>query len=48
MVAILSRTMNFFLGRDMMRRKTYSETTAQEKLTAEVRGIINRCYQRAA
>jgi cell division protease FtsH len=36
----------FFLGRDMMRRKTYSETTAQE-IDAEVRGIINRCYQRA-
>ena len=36
----------FFLGRDMMRRKTYSETTAQE-IDAEVRGIINRCYERA-
>jgi cell division protease FtsH len=36
----------FFLGRDMMRRKTYSEATAQE-IDAEVRGIINRCYQQA-
>jgi cell division protease FtsH len=36
----------FFLGRDMMRRKTYSEATAQE-IDAEVRGIINSCYQRA-
>ncbi len=36
----------FFLGRDMMRRKTYSEATAQE-IDTEVRGIINSCYQRA-
>jgi cell division protease FtsH len=36
----------FFIGRDMMRRKTYSEATAQE-IDAEVRGIINSCYQRA-
>jgi cell division protease FtsH len=36
----------FFLGRDMMRRKTYSESTAQE-IDAEVSGIINSCYQRA-
>jgi len=36
----------FFLGRDMMRRKTYSEATAQE-IDAEVSGIINSCYQRA-
>ena len=36
----------FFLGRDMMRRKTYSEATAQE-IDTEVRGIISRCYQRA-
>jgi cell division protease FtsH len=36
----------FFLGRDMMRRKTYSETTAQE-IDEEVRGIITSCYQRA-
>ena len=36
----------FFLGRDMMRRKTYSEATAQE-IDAEVRGIITSCYQRA-
>ena len=36
----------FFLGRDMMRRKTYSESTAQE-IDAEVRNIINNCYQRA-
>jgi cell division protease FtsH len=36
----------FFLGRDMMRRKTYSETTAQE-IDAEVRGIINGCYRKA-
>jgi cell division protease FtsH len=36
----------FFLGRDMMRRKTYSEFTAQE-IDAEVHGIINGCYNRA-
>ncbi|MGH7951837.1 MAG: ATP-dependent zinc metalloprotease FtsH, partial [Limisphaerales bacterium] len=36
----------FFLGRDMMRRKTYSESTAQE-IDTEVRGIISSCYQRA-
>ena len=36
----------FFLGRDMMRRKTYSEATAQE-IDAEVHGIINGCYNRA-
>jgi len=36
----------FFLGRDMMRRKTYSEATAQQ-IDAEVRGIINGCYDRA-
>jgi cell division protease FtsH len=36
----------FFLGRDMMRRKTYSESTAQE-IDAEVSGIINSCYNRA-
>jgi len=36
----------FFLGRDMMRRKTYSEATAQQ-IDAEVRGIINSCYERA-
>jgi cell division protease FtsH len=36
----------FFLGRDMMRRKTYSEATAQE-IDTEVRGIISRCYQKA-
>jgi cell division protease FtsH len=36
----------FFLGRDMMRRKTYSESTAQE-IDAEVHGIINGCYNRA-
>jgi cell division protease FtsH len=37
----------FFLGRDMMRRKTYSEATAQD-IDAEVHGIINSCYQRAS
>ena len=36
----------FFLGRDMMRRKTYSESTAQD-IDAEVHGIINGCYNRA-
>jgi cell division protease FtsH len=36
----------FFLGRDMMRRKTYSETTAQE-IDAEVHAIINGCYNQA-
>jgi cell division protease FtsH len=36
----------FFLGRDMMRRKTYSEFTAQE-IDAEVHAIINGCYNRA-
>jgi cell division protease FtsH len=36
----------FFLGRDMMRRKTYSEATAQQ-IDAEVRDIITSCYQRA-
>src|SRR5271154_5679475 len=36
----------FFLGRDMMRRKTYSESTAQD-IDAEVHGIINSCYERA-
>ncbi|HEY5297029.1 MAG TPA: ATP-dependent zinc metalloprotease FtsH [Verrucomicrobiae bacterium] len=36
----------FFLGRDMMRRKTYSEATAQD-IDAEVHGIINGCYNKA-
>ena len=36
----------FFLGRDMMRRQSYSEATAQQ-IDAEVRGIINGCYERA-
>ena len=36
----------FFLGRDMMHRKTYSEATAQE-IDAEVHSIITTCYQRA-
>jgi cell division protease FtsH len=36
----------FFIGRDMMRRKTYSEATAQQ-IDAEVRSIINGCYERA-
>ena len=36
----------YFLGRDMMRRKSYSEATAQE-IDAEVRGIIKTCYQTA-
>jgi cell division protease FtsH len=36
----------FFLGRDMMRRKTYSEFTAQE-IDAEVHAIINGCYNRS-
>jgi cell division protease FtsH len=36
----------FFLGRDMMRRKTYSEATAQD-IDAEVHSIITGCYQRA-
>lgn len=33
-----------FLGRDMMRRKSYSEHTAQE-IDAEVKSIINSGYQ---
>jgi cell division protease FtsH len=36
----------YFLGRDMMRRKSYSEATAQE-IDAEVRGIIKGQYERA-
>ncbi len=36
----------FFLGRDMMRRKSYSEATAQE-IDGEVRSIIKAQYQRA-
>ena len=36
----------FFLGRDMMRRKSYSEATAQE-IDAEVRAIIKGQYDRA-
>jgi cell division protease FtsH len=36
----------FFIGRDMMRRKTYSEATAQE-IDAEVHVIIDGCYNRA-
>jgi cell division protease FtsH len=35
-----------FLGRDMLRRKGYSEHTA-EQIDDEVRQIINRCYQLA-
>ncbi|MBI5773653.1 MAG: ATP-dependent zinc metalloprotease FtsH [Verrucomicrobia bacterium] len=34
----------FFLGRDMMRRKSYSEHTAQA-IDEEVRRIITTCYQ---
>ena len=34
----------YFLGRDMMRRKSYSEHTAQE-IDAEVRNIVTACYQ---
>jgi len=34
----------FFLGRDMMRRKSYSEHTAQA-IDEEVRRIISTCYQ---
>jgi cell division protease FtsH len=34
----------YFIGRDMLRRKTYSEHTAQE-IDAEVQGIIGACYQ---
>ncbi len=34
----------FFMGREMMRRKSYSEFTAQE-IDAEVKHIINTCYQ---
>jgi cell division protease FtsH len=36
----------YFLGRDMLRRKTYSEHTAQE-IDDEVREIIRVCYQNA-
>jgi len=36
----------YFLGRDMLRRKTYSEFTAQE-IDGEVKSIINSCYQTA-
>ena len=36
----------FFLGRDMMRRKSYSEDTAQ-RIDAEVRAIIKTQYDRA-
>ena len=34
----------YFLGRDMMRRKSYSEGTAQE-IDAEVKSIIGDCYR---
>ena len=34
----------YFLGRDMMRRKSYSEGTAQE-IDAEVKTIIGDCYR---
>ncbi len=36
----------FFLGRDLMRRKTYSEHTAQE-IDDEVRRIITECYEQS-
>ena len=36
----------YFLGRDMMRRKSYSEYTAQE-IDTEVKAMINSCYQTA-
>jgi cell division protease FtsH len=36
----------YFIGRDMMRRKTYSEHTAQE-IDLEVKNIINACHQTA-
>jgi len=36
----------FFLGRDMMRRKSYSEATAQE-IDSEVRAIIKAQFNRA-
>lgn len=36
-----------FLGRDMVRSKDYSESTAQE-IDAEVKRIIDDCYQRAS
>jgi cell division protease FtsH len=36
----------YFLGRDMMRRKSYSEATAEE-IDAEVRAIIKGQYDRA-
>jgi cell division protease FtsH len=36
----------YFLGRDMMRRKSYSEATAQE-IDAEVRAIIKTQFDRA-
>ena len=36
----------YFLGRDMMRRKSYSEATAQE-IDAEVRAIIKAQFERA-
>ena len=34
----------YFLGRDMMRRKSYSEATAQE-IDAEVKSIIDSSFQ---
>ena len=36
----------YFIGRDMMRRKSYSEATAQE-IDSEVRAFIKTQYQRA-
>jgi cell division protease FtsH len=36
----------YFIGRDMLRRKSYSEHTAQE-IDAEVKSIIGSCYQTA-
>ena len=36
----------YFLGRDMMRRKSYSEATAQE-IDAEVRALIKAQFDRA-
>jgi cell division protease FtsH len=36
----------YFLGRDMMRRKSYSEATAQE-IDSEVRSIIKAQFERA-
>jgi len=42
----LDEDSEYFIGRDMLRRKSYSEFTAQE-IDQEVRAIITDCYKKA-